>query len=51
MKPIKTKSTKKVKLFRVMDMDITERQLKKAQAWYQSAKEYTEINIINPNEV
>jgi len=38
MKPIKTKSNKTLKLFRVMDMDITEQQLKQAKAWYLSAK-------------
>jgi predicted transposase len=38
MKPIKTKSKTIVKLYRMMDMDITEQQLKQAQAWYQSAK-------------
>ncbi len=38
MKPIKTNTNKAVKLFRMMDMDITEQQLKQAQAWYQSAK-------------
>jgi len=38
MKPIKTKANKTLKLFRVMDMDITEQQLRQAQAWYQSAK-------------
>ena len=36
MKPIKTNTNKAVKLFRMMD--ITEQQLKQAQAWYQSAK-------------
>jgi len=39
MKPIKTKANKTLKLFRVMDMDITEQQLKQARAWYLSAKE------------
>jgi len=38
MKPIKTKSKTIVKLYRMMDMDITEQQLKQAQAWYQRAK-------------
>jgi hypothetical protein len=41
MKPIKTKSKTIVKLYRMMDMDITEQQLKQAQAWYQSAKSQT----------
>lgn len=38
MKPIKTKENKTIKLFRIMDMDITEQQLKQAKAWYLSAK-------------
>ncbi|MBT3195677.1 MAG: hypothetical protein HOE35_04705 [Candidatus Ruthia sp.] len=38
MKPIKTKTNKAVKLFRIMDMHITEQQLKQAKAWYSSAK-------------
>ena len=38
MKPIKTKENKMIKLFRIMDMDITEQQLKQAKAWYLSAK-------------
>lgn len=38
MKPIKTKSNSTVRLFRIMDMDISEQQLRQAQAWYQSAK-------------
>jgi hypothetical protein len=41
MKPIKTNSNSTVKLFRMMDMDISEQQLKQAQAWYQSAKSQT----------
>ena len=44
MKPIKTKSNKTVKLFRMMDMDITEQQLKQAKSWYQSAKKDTVTN-------
>jgi len=44
MKPIKTKSNNKVKLFRMMDMDITEQQFKQAQAWYKNAKKVTQIN-------
>jgi hypothetical protein len=39
MKPIKTRANKAVKLFRMMDMDITEQQFKQAQAWYKSAKQ------------
>jgi hypothetical protein len=38
MKPIKTKENKTIKLFRIMDMHITEQQLKQAKAWYLSAK-------------
>ncbi|MBC8493265.1 MAG: hypothetical protein ISR74_03475 [Candidatus Thioglobus sp.] len=45
MKPIKTKSIKTVKLFRMMDMDITEQQLKQAKAWYQSAKLHHPNNL------
>jgi len=37
MKPIKTKVTKTVPLFKMMD--ITEQQFKQAQDWYQSAKQ------------
>lgn len=47
MKPIKTKSNEQVKLFRVMDMDITERQLKKAQTWYQNAKKISKQTPTN----
>jgi hypothetical protein len=39
MKPIKTRANKAVKLFSMMDMDITEQQFKQAQAWYKSAKQ------------
>ena len=45
MKPIKTKTNKTLKLFRVMDMDITEQQLKQAKAWYLSAKEIQKKHI------
>ncbi len=38
MKPIKTKTKNTKKLFRIMDMEITEQQFKRAQAWYQGAK-------------
>ena len=44
MKPIKTRANKAVKLFRMMDMDITEQQFKQAQAWYKNAKKVTQIN-------
>jgi len=37
MKPIKIKSNKAFKLYRMMDMDITEQQLRKARDWYESA--------------
>ncbi|MCH9645383.1 MAG: hypothetical protein K0U08_01885 [Proteobacteria bacterium] len=46
MKPIKTKS---IKLFRMMDMDITEQQLKQAKAWYQSAKSQ-QLDIYNQSK-
>jgi hypothetical protein len=45
MKPIKTKTSKTIKLFRIMDMDITEQQLKQAKAWYLSAKEIQQKHI------
>jgi hypothetical protein len=44
MKPIKTKTKNTKKLFRIMDMEITEQQFKQAQAWYQGAKKDTAIN-------
>ncbi len=44
MKPIKTKTKNTKKLFRIMDMEITEKQFKQAQAWYQGAKKDTAIN-------
>ena len=44
MNPIKTKVKNTKKLFRIMDMEITEQQFKQAQAWYQGAKKDTLIN-------
>jgi len=49
MKPIKTKATKDVRLFKMMD--ITEKQFKQAKAWYQSATRGSEVNVINSNKV
>ncbi len=37
MKPIKTKAIKSVKIFKMID--ITEKQFKQAQAWYESAQQ------------
>ncbi len=49
MKPIKTKSNKTARLFRMMDMDITEQQLRQAQAWYSSAKKEIAIGVHKSN--